>query len=56
MNTPEIGSKWTHDGVECRVVNVNKRGRGFQVCVIWTASGESARFRLRDFTKAAKPL
>lgn len=55
-NIPSNGSVWTHDGVELEVINTSKRGRGYQVHVRWRASGETAKFRLRDFLKHAKPL
>ena len=55
-NIPQVGSKWTHDGVECDVSEVKKRGRGYQVGVTFRNSGDRATYRLRDFLKAAKPL
>lgn len=54
-NIPEVGSRWTHDGVECTVTSVTKRGRGYQVHVEFRNSGDRAKFRLADFRKAAKP-
>ena len=54
-NTPEVGSRWTHDGVECTVTSVAKRGRGYQVNVEFSSSGDRAKFRLADFRKVAKP-
>lgn len=67
MNTPEIGSKWTIEGMTGSVRQINKRGRGYQVefnvesddeAPIEIGSGEAhyAVIRLRHFLKAAKPL
>lgn len=58
MNTPEIGSKWILDGLQCEVTSIHKRGRGYQVVVRKEGYPDELGFieRLRDFLKAAKPL
>ena len=54
-NIPEVGSRWTHDGAECTVTSVTKRGRGYQVHVEFRNSGYREKFRLATFRKVAKP-
>ena len=54
VSKPEVGSVWTVDGAECVVLNVPKRGRGYQVAIQYRASGDFAKLRLRDFAKLAK--
>lgn len=57
MNTPEIGSVWKISGeVVETVIEVRKRGRGYQVVTDNQSGLPKATYRLRDFTKAAKPL
>ena len=54
LQVPELGSSWaTSDGEwTVTVVEVNKRGRGYNLTVRYGTEGPTQFFRLKDFLKA----
>lgn len=50
---PEAGSRWTIGHTDARVVRTAKRGRGYQVYVLFGEDTAESRLRLKDFLKKA---
>lgn len=51
---PEVGDLYEYGGKQVKVVNVKKRGRGWQVYFSADPSEPADRARLKDWLKSAK--